>query len=145
MWSEGVKLTEKDELENVDKAVISGTQRVSASFIQVLCTIRYKWIWINNSLCNFFLLYFFVATAVRILQKAGCNHSMPCWGLLTVLPLPLLGSQWILPVHEAVVSSLSGAHRQSRGVGWGTRRNSHTFVFSCSFSLCKGYNYISFR
>lgn len=35
MWSEGVKLTEKDELENVDKAVISGTQRVSASFIHV--------------------------------------------------------------------------------------------------------------
>lgn len=35
MWSEGVKLTEKDELENVDKAVISGTQRVSASFIRV--------------------------------------------------------------------------------------------------------------
>lgn len=35
MWSEGVKLTEKDELENVDKAVISGTQRVSASVLHV--------------------------------------------------------------------------------------------------------------
>lgn len=37
MWSEGVKLTEKDELENVDKAVISGTQRVSASLMGLYC------------------------------------------------------------------------------------------------------------
>lgn len=35
MWSEGVKLTEKDELENVDKAVISGTQRVSPQVLHV--------------------------------------------------------------------------------------------------------------
>lgn len=36
MWSEGVKLTENDELENVDKAVISGTQRVSAPSIPLV-------------------------------------------------------------------------------------------------------------
>lgn len=29
MWSEGVKQTENEELENVDKAVISGTQQVT--------------------------------------------------------------------------------------------------------------------
>lgn len=42
MWSEGVKLTEKDELENVDKAVISGTQRVSASFIPFISFILFN-------------------------------------------------------------------------------------------------------
>ena len=35
MWSEGVKQTEDEELENVDKAVISGTQRVSVLSIDL--------------------------------------------------------------------------------------------------------------
>lgn len=77
MWSEGVKLTEKDELENVDKAVISGTQRVCASFIHVYYAPSGTSDFGLN-LCHLFPLTFFFATAVRILQKAGCNHSMPC-------------------------------------------------------------------
>lgn len=35
MWSEEVKETENEELEDVDKAVISGTQRVSVTSINV--------------------------------------------------------------------------------------------------------------
>lgn len=35
VWSEGVKRMENEELENVDKAVISGTQRVSALSIDL--------------------------------------------------------------------------------------------------------------
>lgn len=79
MWSEGVKLTEKDELENVDKAVISGTQRVSASVLHVYYeasgTIEFG---LTTFRVFFFSLYLSSVPALRILQKAGCNHSMPC-------------------------------------------------------------------
>lgn len=38
MWSEGVQQKDDDGLENVDKAVISGTQRVSAlSLMWIQC------------------------------------------------------------------------------------------------------------
>lgn len=35
MWSDEVKQTEDEELENVDKAVISGTQQVSVPSFDV--------------------------------------------------------------------------------------------------------------
>ncbi|XP_029975152.1 histone-lysine N-methyltransferase 2D isoform X3 [Salarias fasciatus] len=40
VWSEGVKLTEDEELENVDKAVISGTQRLCEYCKRLGATIR---------------------------------------------------------------------------------------------------------
>lgn len=57
MWSEGVKLTENDELENVDKAVISGTQRVSAPSIHLYHIASGGNIWINNQNCLSFVTF----------------------------------------------------------------------------------------
>lgn len=48
VWSEGVKRMENEELENVDKAVISGTQRVSALLLGVDETVVSQNIQINR-------------------------------------------------------------------------------------------------
>lgn len=60
MWSDGVKQTKDEELEDVDKAVISGTQRVS--LLSINFTLSVKEI-LNEHFCQeiecFLLLVYF--------------------------------------------------------------------------------------
>lgn len=78
VWSEGVKRMENEELENVDKAVISGTQRVSALSVDLDQVASGKKKGINRLPSQNLTYYHWFVPALRILQKAGRNHSMPC-------------------------------------------------------------------